>query len=262
MTIRFEPNHAVQHIVLVGLGGTGSQWARSIARIVFDMHRRGCHIPSMLFVDPDTVEAENVGRQMFTDADVGQHKAELLARRFNYALGLQINWANDYFDPTKHVPGFGTLLCGAVDNHEARQALAKAKAKGIWIDAGNHYDSGQVVVGTTDDRDHILQALDTIRNDTLSALPNTALVFPELLTPAPLPETPDDLSCAELVTRGEQHLLINDAIANIAAQYTHRLLYRQPLTTFLTFASIGDAPSTRSIPITKQDLLAAIDPRP
>jgi PRTRC genetic system ThiF family protein len=258
--IRFEPNHAVRHIVLVGLGGTGSQWARNIARMVFDMHRRGHHVPSVLFVDPDTAEAGNVGRQMFTEADVGCHKAELLARRFNYALGLQIAWANERFDPDRHTDGFGTLLCGAVDNHEARRALAETR--GLWIDAGNHYDSGQVVVGTTADREEILRALDTMRDNTLSALPNAALVFPDLLEPdSTLPDPPEDLSCAELVAHGEQHLLINDAIAAVAAQYTYRLLYRQPLTTFLTFAAVGEAPSVRSTTITKQDLLTYVAPR-
>src|SRR5258708_2641255 len=141
----FNPDNNLSEIVLVGLGGTGSQWARSICRIVYDLRRRRQHIPAIRFVDPDKVEDKNVGRQMFTQADVGHYKAEILARRFNLAMGLNISWHNEPFDAEKHTRGYGTLLCGAVDNHLARIELARAR--GVWIDSGNAVSSGQVVIG-------------------------------------------------------------------------------------------------------------------
>src|SRR5687768_10947543 len=93
----FDPHTRIELITVVGLGGTGSQAARSIARILYDLRARGKHIPKMLFVDPDRVEMRNVGRQMFTEsqATIGEYKAEALARRFNFALGLDIQWANE-----------------------------------------------------------------------------------------------------------------------------------------------------------------------
>ena len=81
---RFEPRHAINHVVLVGVGGTGSALARSIARILYDMGRRGMHTPRYTLIDPDTVEQKNVGRQAgFAPADIGQNKALLLSKRFN-----------------------------------------------------------------------------------------------------------------------------------------------------------------------------------
>lgn len=127
MVGRFEPRHGINHVVVVGVGGTGSALVRTVARILYDMNRRGLFTPRMTLIDPDTVEEKNVGRQMFTPADVGQNKAVLLARRFNLALGLDITAFPEPFDPERHPSGHGTLLVGCVDNHEARRTLARAE---------------------------------------------------------------------------------------------------------------------------------------
>lgn len=246
--IRFEPRYAISHVVVVGLGGTGSQLARSIARIVFDMGRNGLHQPSILFVDPDIVEEKNVGRQMFITVDVGHFKAELLARRFNAALGLDIAWDPAPFEPEKHGSRYGTLLVGCVDNHLARRALAEVNA--IWLDCGNHTDSGQIVCGTTSDLALVRDVLEK-NNDVISVLPNAALVFPDLLEMEETSAPDMNASCAELVEAGVQHLLVNDAIATAAAGYVFRLLYRKPLTSFLSFVSLE---AVRPIPISKEDL--------
>ena len=144
----FNPHQQINEVVLVGLGGTGSQWARGLARIVYDLRRRRQHVPALRFVDPDRVEARNCGRQMFVENDIGQFKAEVLARRFNLAMGLSITWHNEPFNAEEHVGRCGTLLCGAVDNHLARAELARVNGC-LWIDAGNHATggSGQVVIG-------------------------------------------------------------------------------------------------------------------
>jgi PRTRC genetic system ThiF family protein len=257
---RFEPHHAVNHVVVAGLGGTGSQLARSVARIIYDMQRRGLHTPRILFVDPDVVEPENVGRQSaVSHADAGQPKAELLARRFNYALGLNIAWASEAYDPDKHASGHSTLLLGAVDNHEARRALVSTQNV-IYIDAGNHHDAGQAVIGSSGDRDRVIEAIEAAEESgTTSVLPNIALVFPPLLEP-PLEEDPgpDTLSCAERIERGQQHLLVNDLVATICAGYVYRFLHRQPITSFLNFVDL-DTLAARPIPITKENVLTYMD---
>ncbi len=250
--IRFEPTYAISHIVVVGLGGTGSQLARSIARIVFDMKRNNLNTPSMIFVDPDRVEEKNVGRQMFTAADVGAYKAELLARRFNAALGLDITWDTAHFDPEKHAGRYGTLLIGCVDNHMARRALAEVNT--LWLDCGNHAESGQVICGTTSDPVLVRDALEK-NNGVISVLPNAALIFPELLKPEETPAPHANASCAELVEAGVQHLLVNDAIAIAAANYTYRMLYRKPFTSYMAFVSLE---AVRPVPITKEDIEAFI----
>ena len=258
----FDPEINLREIVLVGLGGTGSQLVRSVCRTLFDMKMRNQMVPRLCLVDPDVVEMKNVGRQMFAVADVGHFKAEVLARRFSAALGLNIRFHADLFQPSMaYNGGYGNnrLLLGAVDNHEARCALADCG--GLWIDCGNHYSSGQVVIGNTKSTDLIRHEmsqpakhpkLDALSDTyTIRHLPTAAVLFPQLLEP---PEEPEPaLSCAELVEIGEQHLLVNDLVADVAAQYVYRLLHRQPIRSFMTYIDT-DLMNVRSVPITRAEL--------
>ncbi len=251
MSGRFEPLHGVGQVVLVGCGGTGGQLARSAARIVYDMGRRGLHAPRLTFIDPDVVEECNVGRQLFTPADVGVNKAVLLARRFNLALGLDISAIPEPFDPVRHPNGPGTLLLGCVDNHQARRALAEAR--GLWLDCGNHGETGQVICGSSSDREAVRRGIERMagQGGVIHDLPNAALVFPGLLEPDPEPQPASDVSCAELVEAGSQHLLINDAVATAAAGYVWKLLHRLPLTSFISFVSLD---TIRPVPVSAEEI--------
>lgn len=282
MGIVFDPQlHAgYTDLIVVGLGGTGSTLARHVARMIYDMRERRLQIPrSIKFIDPDVVELKNVGRQMFTAANVGQYKAEVLAKNFNYALGLDIEFYNEPLSSKLIDYRDNSIILGAVDNHLARRELAAAS--GVWIDCGNHHNSGQVVIGNTSKMEvwkqqaarsmkmGTLKADEFVRQGTAatlhnpreqwSKLPNASLIFPGLLQPDPneRPENVIDMSCADLILRGEQHLLINDLVASVAAQYLHKLLHRQDITTFMTYID-GDSLSMRSVPITCDDINAYV----
>ncbi len=205
----FDPNLHLKTVAVVGLGGTGAQVARHIARIVYNMRRSRLHTPQIIFIDPDTVEAKNVGRQLFTEGDIGQNKALALMRRFNCALGLEIVAIPEAVSAEKHFERYGgNLVIGAVDNHLARQELARIN--GIWLDCGNHRSSGQVVLGNTSDRELMLRHLQN-NNEKYLYLPNAALLFPALLEPETATEVVNEpVSCADLVLQGDQHLLVND----------------------------------------------------
>ena len=41
----FDPNIHIETVTVVGLGGTGAQVARHVARIVYDMRRSRLHTP-------------------------------------------------------------------------------------------------------------------------------------------------------------------------------------------------------------------------
>jgi len=253
----FNPHQQLNEVVLVGLGGTGSQWARAIARIAYDLRRRRQHVPIIRFVDPDRITEANCGRQMFVPSEIGQFKAEVLARRFNLAMGLSISWHNEPFNATQHTGRYGTVLCGAVDNHLARQEMAKVS--GILIDSGNHQASGQVCIGNSSDAKLIRQR---VRKDEFDYLPNVALLFPEMLEPDPEETTTVPApSCAELVEQGSQRLLINDLMGSIAAEYTYKLLNHLPITTFLTYVDL-DVLAMRSIQISRQEVLARLPKQP
>jgi len=250
----FDPNTHIQTVTIVGLGGTGAQVARSVARMVYDMKQARLHTPQIVLIDPDRVEHKNVGRQLYVEADVGQPKAYVLMRRFNMALGLDILAIDQPVSAERHFDRWGGLIVGAVDNHLARRELAKAKGT-VWVDTGNHFNAGQVVIGNTGDQETMLRYIDG-QSGKYAYLPNAGLLFPALLQPEPenKPQPEPQRSCAELIAAREQDLLTNDWMAVAAAQYVYRLLHRQPITSFVSYIST-DGMSVRSLPICRDELL-------
>jgi len=246
----FDFHQQISEVILVGLGGTGSQVARTLCRIVFDLRRRGHHTPSIKFVDPDTVELKNVGRQMFTESCVGKNKAKTLASKFNIAMGLNIVAYPELFDPEKHAGRYGTLVVGCVDNYLARIALSQVH--GIWLECGNELTSGSICLGNTNKKEDVQRC---IKSGQYTQLPNAALLFPQLLEPEPTPEPKriPTASCADLVETGDQSLLINDAVGIVAGEYLYKLLNHLAVFSFLTYIDT-DSLSMRSLSITPENL--------
>lgn len=254
MTGIFDPNIYIKTVTIVGCGGTGAATARIVARIVYDMQRTRKHAPQIVLIDHDKVEAKNIGRQaLFAPSDIGKFKAEVVGRRLNFALGLDIAWIPEPVDAVRHFDRYGgNLVISCVDNHEARQEIHRVS--GILIGAGNDVFSGQVSIGSTDDPDLVRRFIDG-RDGKYPYLPKEGLLFSELLQPEPPRPTPEPtVSCTELVAEGSQHLLVNDTMATVVGQYIYKLLHRQPIHTFLTYISIGDMPASRSLPICREEL--------
>jgi len=249
----FDPHLYLRRIVVVGLGGTGSHLARNLARLLVHRRQNRRSVPELVFVDPDIVEEKNIGRQLFSPAELHQPKAVALARRYNYALGLEIQAISEPLDAKKHI-GQNAVICGCVDNHHARQEIARAEGH-MWIDAGNEFDHGQVVIGNTSDWDVVFRGLDRGREKHSSVLPNAGLLFPSLLESEAKDEVVEaQLSCAEQVARGEQDLYINDFMANLVTHYVYQLLNREAITSFVSFVSLKPCVSVRSVPFTKENL--------
>lgn len=244
----FEPPIYNTHIYLVGCGGTGSALARHVARIAYDMKTRNLDMPKITFIDDDTVEAKNLGRQMFSFNEIGKNKAQVLAQRFNRVLGLKIEAIPKKFDQSMVVTGRKAIILGAVDNHLARLEISKLN-QDIWIDAGNKKDAGQVSIGTTSDQIRLSSMLNGLdKKSTIQVLPHVGYLFPELLEPEEPQADDPAVSCADLLMFGEQDILINDMMANVAGQYLKKLLYRQHINTFCTFID-SDLLSMRSLQI-------------
>jgi PRTRC genetic system ThiF family protein len=118
------------NIVLVGCGGTGSYLALHLARLVYTARARGRAI-HVTFIDPDTVGPENVGRQNFAPAEIGQPKAWALMERYNRAFGLRNAALVEPFQAIPWPTGLGlrssvSVVIGCVDNYQARAAIHEA----------------------------------------------------------------------------------------------------------------------------------------
>ncbi len=246
----FDFHQQISEVVLVGLGGTGSQVARTLCRVVYDLRRRGHHTPSIKFVDPDIVEMKNVARQMYLEHDVNTLKSVTLSRRFNLAMGLNIVAYPELFNAEKHCGRYGTLVVGCVDNYFARIALSQVH--GIWLECGNELTAGSICLGNTSHKEEVQRC---IKSGQYTQLPNAALLFPQLLEPDPTPELKiiPAASCAELTQNGEQALLVNDMVGIVAGEYVYKLLNRLPIYSFLTYVDT-ESLSMRSISITPENL--------
>lgn len=257
--VTFDTRGDLLEIILAGAGGTGSKIARNIAMMLYDMKAHHQQIPTFRIVDFDEVEPSNIGRQLYSPKDLGKPKSRVIATRLNLALGLEIQWDAAPFDPDLHTRNISArsapLIIGAVDNHLARQTIAKAEGA-LILDCGNFNASGQVVFGNTSKPDQVFNSLEQVlegKADHISFLPNFHLLFPELLQPDPFDTSTQGLSCAELIEQGQQHLLINGGIAQAASVYVYMLLHRQPIPTFLSFVDL-DSISMRSTRITRAAL--------
>lgn len=152
-------------IVLVGAGGTGAR----IMPPLMQMLRQGDRVA---IVDHDIVEDRNLMRQHFVSRDIGQHKASVLAQRYNkpgrvethaFTGALSVENAPAYMGEMLTAIGLtsrvarqqiGTVFIGAVDNAAARKAINEAAEYCAsqyggpvgWIDVGNETRGGQVIM--------------------------------------------------------------------------------------------------------------------
>lgn len=228
-------------IRLIGCGGTGSHLASGLGALARELieHGQAC---DLAFIDGDTVEAKNVGRQLFSTGDVGRNKAEVLARRVGAAYNLPV------LAVTRHIKTAGELvprndyrslhvLVGAVDNPAARAHIAAAQKEShgqIWVvDCGNENHSGQVIVGNAMDAKDMRSA---VALGMLDRLPSPYLVMPDLVkAPAAARR---GRSCAELTAAGEQGLMVNRMMAAWALAMLHDLLLGR-LAYFAVWVNLG-----------------------
>lgn len=240
-------------IVLIGCGGTGSHIAQSLARLAVHCRDSGGPAIELVFVDGDRVEAKNVGRQLFSVADIGRNKAQVLAGRFSAVFGLEIAADPEMLTGQRiqMEPGGYSIIVGAVDGAAGRRAIRETLHQfHLWIDCGNHESSGQVVVGSAASKDRLKGALAL---GICGALPAAPVIYPELLIDAP--ERPQQ-DCAAAMQDNAQSLCVNQAMAAVASQYLYQVVIKRRLATFRTVIDLSSL-TMRSDPITARALADA-----
>jgi PRTRC genetic system ThiF family protein len=147
---------------LIGAGGTGGQVLTALARM---NHALNALSHAGLFVrvfDNDTVDAANLGRQLFTTAELGLPKSVALINRINRFFGT--NWKAETTRYDKQSLNYkdlaiATITISCVDTVDARYEIAEilkqltGKYNGrnrvqYWMDFGNSRSSGQVILST------------------------------------------------------------------------------------------------------------------
>lgn len=99
-------------IYIIGCGGVGSWLAAAMVRL--------SEPENVTLVDGDTLEEKNLDRQLFNAEEIGQNKAEALARR--YGCRANGNW----YDGTTYTHRRHDILMCCADNNTARFEALKA----------------------------------------------------------------------------------------------------------------------------------------
>ncbi|MBA3822495.1 MAG: ThiF family adenylyltransferase [Ktedonobacterales bacterium] len=260
--VLFKP-HRIQ-ITVAGVGGTGSHLVPFLPELARQLQRDG-HQVSIALVDPDTVSEQNCSRQNFFLKDVGLNKATILAFRYGVPSGMPMTAVIDRFDANK-VRGWQhlTVLVGCTDNSAARRELSRALV-GIsehrlilYLDAGNSFDNGQVIIGTTADRERLRRAFAT---GVCTDLPAPAIQEPGLLDFEPDEVMARRRSCAELAAANLQSRTINMRMAAELAQYLQEVLIDGGLRRCATTIDLKTG-TARSKYLTPQTLAPMLDTTP
>jgi PRTRC genetic system ThiF family protein len=205
---------------LVGVGGNGAQMAACLARLDIAMralgHPGGLHV--MAF-DADRVSEANVGRQLYSRADLGQYKSVVTVHRLNLFYGFDWEAVPARYEDRKEagVSIDPDVVVSCVDTRAARRALHEAllgadNAPAYWLDLGNKEATAQVLLG--EPRTKRRRAGDL-------RLPCITELFPELLDPS----IPDDNtpSCSVRMSLASQGLFINDVVVRMGAQLLYEI---------------------------------------
>ena len=213
-------------ILVIGCGGTGGWAIPHLARLV-----KSLGVGSLAIADGDAVEAKNLGRQNFIQADLGENKAIALAKRYSGAFGIPIRaipgMLVDLRGMTRQSP---QIVIGCVDQHKARRTIAEYMAQEVeccWVDAGNESVAGQVILGYTGPQ---------YRGNLRGAGP-VEVALPTVSQLLPLPVDGEVRpSCAEMMEDTEQVSTVNVMAASIIANFVRlvledvkRLQLRQPV---------------------------------
>ena len=201
-------------IVLIGAGGNGSQVLTDMGRMNHALKALGHPGIDVSVFDPDAVSPANVGRQLFSPADIGRNKAEVLVTRLNRFFGLK--W-RAY--PVKVGTTLNTqahIIITAVDSAAARIDIGSSLKihsyyQKYWIDLGNTVKTAQVLIGTLGNGGR-----QPAGSEAVAILPTVLDLYPEIEAEDKKSYQGPSCSVADALER--QDLFINKWVAAAAIQ--------------------------------------------
>jgi PRTRC genetic system ThiF family protein len=218
---------------LIGAGGTGSNMLMALAKMnhaLIALGHPGLHLS---VYDDDTVTEANLGRQLFSESELGFYKSAVLVNRVNRSLGT--NWkavttkfeahhTDDYPDDGK-----ANIYITCVDNVKARLDISdfltqQAKSNRYernkplyWLDFGNSRSTGQAVLST-------VTSIEQPRSEKYRTVPVLPKITDEFATLLAESEREDDTpSCSLAEALEKQELYINPTLANLGASLLFRM---------------------------------------
>lgn len=222
-TYLLNPPHLVT-VNLIGCGGTGSQMLSNLVRLhetLLALNHPGLQVYAW---DGDIITGSNIGRQLFSRADIGLNKAICLVTRINRAFGFSWEARPEHYAGQRRA----NITISCVDTAQGRLDIARHfKAPGnsdeptmknkYWLDLGNSKRTGQVVLGTAPGA-KIVQPKSEYQ--TVKVLSDVTKLFPQLKK---IKETDQGPSCSLAQAISRQDLFINPILANFGANLLWKL---------------------------------------
>lgn len=202
---------------LIGCGGTGSHMLSNLAMINKSLIQLERQPLAVRVFDPDVVGEHNIGRQLFSPADIDQHKAEVLVTRINRFYGT--NWLAFPYKYGYEEQYCGNILISCVDSVKSRKSIYDFIKKEYdtkeenqswqihntpfyWMDLGNGKNYGQVLLSTL---------YESKKNLGIKNLPTFFKEFPNVKDDKLEP------SCSAAESLARQDLFINKMLSTLAA---------------------------------------------
>lgn len=195
-------------VILIGLGGTGSEVIDGLIRIHIALLQLGHPFGlDVVAIDGDKVSASNIGRQRYFHSDIGQFKCDVMIHRVNLCYGTSWKSIPKYVTPLmiSELIARNTILITCVDNAKVRCDIGKAASRSrevcedaLWLDFGNGKFDGNVFIGHLFNPQHIRR------------IPNVWDLFKNELAAI---NDDDEPSCSLEVALLSQSLFVNRACA-------------------------------------------------
>lgn len=227
-----SPYHPVT-IFVVGAGGTGSQVITNLARMDMALQALGHPGMHVTVFDPDIITEANIGRQLFSEAELGQNKAMAIVTRINRFFGT--TWtAESCHYPLRKTSGNKTeqklanIIITCTDNIRSRLDLWRLlkkhrdvsanneKTPVYWMDFGNAQTTGQVLIGTI--RNKIRQPA----SGEFIPMPKMNVITEEV-SYSTVKEKDSGPSCSLAEALEKQDLFINSMLAQVGCDILWRM---------------------------------------
>ena len=232
-------NHVIP-VYVIGIGGTGSHVLSILAKINYELRRQESLGFKVFAIDGDVVESSNIGRQNFSPSHLGLNKAEVMITAINRFYGFDWLAMQEHLTvksfrnkELSNILAHKGIIITCVDNYKARAIIGKHMVKdSYWIDAGNSYSSGQIIIGKK------------------GILPNVLEEFPDLEKIDQLNNAPDEAGC----NSAQQGLLTNLTMATYIGYIMNGIFRDYFLNYRGIYLNIGENLSINKIPITNDGI--------
>lgn len=209
---------------IIGAGGTGSCFLTAIARMNFALNELGHSGMVVKLFDCDTVTEANLGRQLFTENELGMNKAVALINRVNRFFGTNWKAVPERYGNVSHLSSeyLANITISCVDTIESRKGICNLlykqehdyqshRDKPIYLlDFGNGKETGQVWLSTVGK----IKQPDSEKFNTVEDLADIFKTYPKIFERLTDDNEP---SCSLAQALNRQDLFINSVLANMGA---------------------------------------------